>query len=213
MVGFFGRSPTKEAASIEMQQHLQLVRGYWEALRRGPFLPKRQDLDPKGLASVLDRVFVVERVAKGHARFRISGMHLHDILGMDARGMPLGTLFEPVARARLADELEEVFQSSAVLDIHLEAERALGKPALTGRMLLLPLVGDADEQTLALGCLSTHGLVGRQPRRFAISRVKREDLTAPKLSIVAQNDAPEVIADPHIRSEAPPALRLVSSRD
>lgn len=209
MLTFFNRGVAETALSPQVQRDLQLVRGYWEALRRGSELPQRSDVNPRGFSGVLDRVFLIERVAKGYGRFRLSGMHLHDLLGMDARGMPLGALFEPVARERLSEALETVFEASTILDIRLEAERAIGRPALAGRMLLLPLGGDPGAQKLALGCMMTEGTVGRQPRRFAIASITREAVQVPKLALVQSHAAPMVTAPPQMR----PALRLVSSRD
>jgi hypothetical protein len=209
MLTFFGKGPSEPPHSPQMQRDAQLVRGYWEALRRGSALPHRIDIDPRGFTGVLDRVFLLERVAKGYGRFRLSGMHLHDLLGMDARGMPLGALFEPLARERMSEALESVFDASTILDIKLEAERSIGRPALAGRMLLLPLNNDPGSQKLALGCMMTEGAVGRQPRRFAIASIAREMTQQPRLSLVRSADAPEVVPAPRRR----PALRLVSSRD
>jgi hypothetical protein len=38
------------------------VRAYWEGLRRDGAIPARTDLDPRGMADVLDQVFVAERI-------------------------------------------------------------------------------------------------------------------------------------------------------
>jgi hypothetical protein len=208
MLTFFGRGPSETPLSAALHRDVQLVRGYWEALRQGPALPQRGDINPRGFSGVLDRVFLLERVAKGYGRFRLSGMHLHDLLGMDARGMPLGALFEPLARGRLSEALEAVFEGATILDIGLEAERAIGRPALAGRMLVLPLGNDAGAQKLALGCLMTEGTVGRQPRRFAISGVTHEALQ-PRLALVASGATPK----PAAAVRRHPALHLVSSRD
>ena len=81
---------------------LQAVRGYWEALRQNGCLPRRDQIDPRGLAVALDKVFLVERIATGQARFRLAGMQLNDLMAMDVRGMPLSALFDPTARGRLA---------------------------------------------------------------------------------------------------------------
>lgn len=228
MLTFFGRHSGAKPPSGEMLQTLQQVRGYWEGLKRGPLLPQRMDIDPRGFAGALEKVFVIERVAKGHARFRLSGMHLHDLLGMDAGGMPLSSFFEPVARTRLCEELEAVFETPSILEIWLEAERATGRPALSGRMLVLPLQADAGGPKLALGALVTEGLVGRAPRRFAISGLVREVLVAPKIEAVPLEVRPaasrpipfrpEVVAiNPVQPPPRPPlrrpALRLVVSND
>lgn len=150
------------------------VRAYWEGLREAGALPERDKIDPRGISGALENTFLLERVAPGIARFRIAGMQLHDLMGMDVRGMPLSALFEPAGRNRLADALEGVFATPAVVELWLEAERGIGRPTLEGRLILLPLTGMRGETGLALGCLAMEGALGRAPRRFAITGLMSE---------------------------------------
>jgi hypothetical protein len=150
------------------------VRAYWEGLRVGGGLPSRDRIDPRGIAGALENTFLLERIAPGIARFRIAGMMIHDVMGMDVRGMPLSALYEPLGRNRLSDALEGVFAGPATLELWLEAERSIGRPPLEGRMLILPLTSSAGKTDLALGCLALEGVVGRAPRRFAISGLMSE---------------------------------------
>ena len=182
---------------------LAQVRAYWQGLRHGTALPLRETIDPRGIAEALESTFLLERVAPGIARFRIAGMHLHDLIGMDLRGMPLATLFDPAARTRLAEGLEAVFTTPAILELWLEAEHGLGRPQLEGRMLVLPLADAAGHTTLALGCLAMAGGMGRPPRRFAIMGLMREALVVTATAL----DTPR----PDHPSFAPlPALRKVT---
>jgi hypothetical protein len=198
---------------------LQQLRGYWEALRREGDLPARARIDPRGIAAALEHAFLIERIAPGLGRFRLCGMHLHDLVGMELVGMPLSVLFEPDARKRLSDVVEQVFASPAALEIWLEGATGLGRPALSARMLMLPLRDAAGEVTLAIGGLVSGGTIGRQPRRFAIARHLVEPVP------VSANPAPAPVVPPaamHL-AEAPARfipqnrtrahLRLVYSRD
>ena len=197
---------------------LQQIRAYWEALRDNRRLPLRSAIDPRGLATALEQVFLIERIAPGHARFRLAGNLFHDLMGMDVRGMPLSVLLDPVARQRLQPALEDVFAEATALHLGLEAERGLGRPAISGRMLLLPLRGAGDEPMMALGVLAVTGAVGRAPRRFGISSLRNETIfQAEVLSRISrrgevptagQNEGP-VMPVP----AAKPILRLVHSRD
>ena len=207
---------------------LAQVRAYWQGLRHGTALPLRETIDPRGIAEALESTFLLERVAPGIARFRIAGMHLHDLIGMDVRGMPISTLFDPAARTRLAEGLEAVFTTPAILELWLEAERGLGRPNLEGRMLVLPLTDAHGKTTLALGCLAMIGGMGRAPRRFAMMGLMREALV---LEAGAQSIAPAdpdrftpmpalrkiTVIGPDARHQNPlkfpPKLRLVHSRD
>lgn len=202
MFGIGGGSRKDLAQDSAAFRALQDVRAYWEARRTGNGLPHRADIDPRGMASALEQVFLVEQVAPNHGRIRLAGMHLSDLLGMEPRAMPVTALFEPMARARLSEALGGLFRGEHVLDLWLEAERGLGRPALEARMLLLPLIGSQGEPDLALGCLCSRGEIGRSPRRFAISRQLREALPAAT--------HPPALGLP-LAARARPALRLVVS--
>lgn len=149
---------------------LQIVRAYWEGLRPARGLPRRSDIDPLGMDQVLEHVFLLERIAPGHARVRLAGHHLAEILGMEVRGMPLTALINPAGRNELPPVLEQVFSGPAILDLALVAEHEFGRPALEARMQLLPVLGDEGRCDRALGCLVSLGRIGRGPRRFTIQR-------------------------------------------
>ena len=209
--GPFGKSPKAEAAGPAA---LREVRAYWEALRDEGRLPSREQIDPRGLSSALEQVFLIERIAPGHARFRLAGHHLHDLMGMDVRGMPLAVLFEPVARQGLQPLVEEVFAGPHAVHLVLEGERGIGRPAITGHMLLLPLRPTAGESPLALGVLASDGAIGRAPRRFCLGTSRVEPVTSGPI-IVEQFRKAEVnvtgLREGPTRA-APPELALPDPR-
>lgn len=166
--------PMKPGGDAGIYAPLQGVRAYWEGLRQPPLLPHRHEIDPRGLESALEYTFMVERVAPGVARFRLAGSHLTLLAGAEVRGMPLTALLEPTARDDAMALTEKLFDEPAIIGLALEAERGMGKPALEGRMILLPVLGDDSICDRALGCLVTHGKIGRSPRRFAISHRRSE---------------------------------------
>ncbi len=169
-----------EAAGHEMAA-LTLLRGYWEALRpEGTGIPSRSAVDPRGLTPVLDRVFLAERIAPGEVRLRIAGITLTDLAGCPMHGVPLSLLFLPGARPALAGACRSLFDAPAAIEITAEALRGIGRPALTARLLLLPLTSSSGGPELALGCVALDArLIGRAPRQFAIAGVKAEPLRLP----------------------------------
>jgi hypothetical protein len=216
-----GRSGvSRDPSAAQKFVALQAVRAYWEGLRGpGGSLPARAAIDPRGLAPALDSVFVGERIGTGLLRLRISGMALTDIAGLDMKGLPISTLFLPESRLRLAQVIERVFTLPEVAELHLEAERTIGRPALSARLLLLPLRAVDGSQSLVLGCLATDGQVGRAPRRFAILRAVEERLVsdAPVLPAAADPAPQPAFAEPPApalrRLPGRPHLRLVHSAD
>lgn len=152
------------------------VEAYWEGLRMGDAVPRRADIDPRGIENALEYAFVLERIAPGLARLRIAGMHLGDLMGMEMRGMPISAMVQPTGRTGFARTLEAVMSRPAVARITLSAQTGIGKPSLDGRMLLLPLLSDMGEITRVLGCFETHGQIGRAPRRFSVTQTDLRNL-------------------------------------
>lgn len=158
------------------------VRAYWEALRRGSLLPRREAIDPRGIAGALEHAFLIERIGPGLARFRIAGMAFHDLMDMDLRGIPLSCLFRGEARPQLQMELERAFHAPAILTLGLTSPADYARPELDARMILLPLADRAGTATLALGCIELGGRIGRAPRRFGLTSCHLERLPAPRES-------------------------------
>jgi hypothetical protein len=198
------------------------VTAYWEALRCGRQVPLRSEVDPRGIERALEYAFVIERIAPQIARFRLAGMHLNDLLGMEVRGMPITAMFTVAGRTEVATAMERVFQDPAVVSMRLRAESGIGKPPLDARLLLLPLRSDLGDITRALGCFVARGQIGRAPRRFNVSDAEILAIEAGKPLRQFARVEPEAAAhvvglaeDPRQFQPAPirqrPHLRLVKS--
>ncbi|WP_281992066.1 PAS domain-containing protein [Sulfitobacter geojensis] len=144
------------------------IESYWEAIRGTHLIPKRSDIDPRGIEQALENAFILERIAPGIARLRIAGSHLNDLMGMEVRGMPLTSFFTPAARPTVADLLEVVFQTPAISTLRLTSPASGTRPALEARMILLPLKSDLGDVSRVLGGFVSKGEIGPAPRRFDI---------------------------------------------
>jgi len=158
------------------------VEAYWEAIRGTRLLPKRSDIDPRGIEQALENAFIVERIAPGIARLRIAGSHLNDLMGMEVRGMPLSAFFTSSARTTVSDLLEVVFQTPAICTLRLTSAAAAGRPALDARLILLPLKSDLGDVSRVLGCFVSKGDMGLAPRRF--------DIVAKQVLNISAGEAP-----------------------
>src|SRR6056297_2411767 len=161
-----------EADGARTEAHLRAFRAHWEACRRGADVPMRADIDPRGIEPLISSAFIAERIAPGVARLRVAGVHLNDLMGMEVRGMPLATFIEPRDRDAFALRLVDLFDGPAILRFALRGRRGIGRPALGGTLLLLPLRSDLGDISRALGCLVTDGPAGRAPRRFAVAQAE-----------------------------------------
>jgi hypothetical protein len=147
------------------------VRAYWEALRKGRTAPLRSEINPRGIERALENAFVLERVAPQVSRFRLAGMCLNDLMGIEVRGMPITALFSSSSRNQAAEAVENVFQRPEIIEMSLKAEAGFGKPPIEAKLLLLPLYSDLGDLNRALGCLVAIGNIGRTPRRFDLSEI------------------------------------------
>lgn len=189
----------------ERSKVMTRVRSYWEGLRHEGALPQRADIDPRALPDCLANVFLIERVSSDITRFRIAGAVLSEVMGMDVRGMPFLALIEPAERSALARRVEQVFQDPSILDLRLESGVGV---RLGARVALLP-VQSRHGIDMALGCLTTEGLVGATPRRFRPVRALQERILDGAPRRVGFADP----AAPFDASPTRPALRLVYSSD
>jgi len=173
--GFFGRGDkggSRSGGPADPRAIMAQVRAYWEGLRIGSEIPSRGDIDPRGIEGALLNAFILERVGKGLARFRIAGADLSQIFGLDPRGMPFSACFTPEGRSLLAPALEQVFQGPARLEMELAGEEGFGRPKLSAHVLVLPLRTHHGDVGYALGCLVVEGHTGRLPRRFSTTARK-----------------------------------------
>lgn len=149
---FMDRLRSRRDPPLPAFEGLAQVRAYWDGLRQPGQLPQRAALDPRGMSGVLDRIFLAERIGRGLVQLRIAGSGLAGLAGMDVRGLPLSCLFTPESRPLLGQTVESVFDSPAVAEIDLAADRLCGS-ALIARLILMPLA-DQGGRKLVLGAIS-----------------------------------------------------------
>jgi len=158
------------------------VESYWEALRDGRLMPTRGDIDPRGIAGVLEFAFMLEKIAPGLGRIRLAGIHLTEIMDMEVRGMPITALFLPDARREISKVLEDVLDEPAVVRLALRSEGGFRLAPLEAQMILLPLRDGTGRPSRILGALQSRGEIGRGPRRFTISDIETKPLMSDPLT-------------------------------
>ena len=159
---------------------LRLLDAYWSDLRAqaNGDVPARSDVDPRGLESVLDRVFILERIAPGFARIRLSGYRLTKVAGVETRGLPLSALFVPEARDRLAQLLTRLFSGPATVTLDVSAKPRGAGADIASQMLLLPLRDNGGRISRAIGAFADVGTMrSTKPRRFEIEKVNLHEIS------------------------------------
>ncbi|HSG36115.1 MAG TPA: PAS domain-containing protein [Paracoccaceae bacterium] len=190
---------TRPAEIVALEQ-------YWRQLRGARTLPVRTEIDPNRIDRSLPYSFIGEHMAPGIVRLRVTGQRMNQMVGADARGMPLSTLFSMNARPTLASEIDLVFKAPAVVEIALSH---MGDPAREiGRILMLPLEDHTGEATRMMGAIVLQEPVRRLEICASVS-TRREILTPLRYPVSDFDDAPKEKGPERRR----PALRLVVSND
>ena len=148
---------------------LQELESYWASLPRTRGVPRRKDVDPVAMSGLLEDSFILERVAPGVARIRVAGRNIGRLIGVEPRGLPITAAFLPQSRAAMGQHLEAAFTSPGLVELTLEAPRAIGQPRLQGKILMLPLRDDHGRISRLLGVLVMSGVRGLGGRRFVIA--------------------------------------------
>lgn len=156
--------------SPEGEQILQRVEKHWEKMRKMGPVPAQLALSPEPLDSALSHCFVLERVGTTIARFRVAGQALTQLMGMEARAMPLSSLFSSEGREALGPLVNSACEGPEIVEIPIIASRGIGRTPMRGRLLMLPLKDRDGDVTRLFGCIVSDTLPGRRVLRFDIDK-------------------------------------------
>ncbi len=156
---------------------LKIIESYWESVRKGRLVPNRFGVDPRGLSGALSNAFILERISGGLARFRIAGSLITEPAGAELRGVPMSALFNGESRDELADAINAAFDDPSIIRLKVSSAASIGRPAMDGNMILLPLRGDLGDIARILGGFEITGDLGSSPRKFRIDAQSRHGLT------------------------------------
>ncbi len=136
----------KQNASIALFQ-------YWNRLRDGRPAPKRTEIEPADIKTLLADTFILEKDTRGEAVFRLAGTRLCGVFGRELKGFSFPSLWQIKDQKLIAKLADGLFQAKTVVVITLEG-KSLNHRTNPFEMLLLPLDGGV-EHPRALGVMST----------------------------------------------------------
>ncbi|PDT39949.1 MULTISPECIES: PAS domain-containing protein [Sinorhizobium] len=126
---------------------------YWNAVRGNRDLPRRDEIDPAHIRSLLPDLFILQRQASRDVRFRLAGTGVCALFGRELRDGQFGDLWldsEADGTARIAEEV--MTQMTPML---LYARGATGAgDELDVELLLAPLASSDGTNDRLLGALS-----------------------------------------------------------
>ena len=128
---------------------------YWNRLRNGRPAPRRTEIEPADIKSLLADTFILERDIRGEAVFRLAGTRLCSIYGRELKGFSFPSLWRAKDQRLIARLAYNVFESKVVVVINFDGVSRGGRSNPL-ELLLLPLDGGSDGPR-ALGVVSSEG--------------------------------------------------------
>lgn len=131
----------------------EVLFAYWDKVRGNRATPRRFEIDPGKIASVLPSTFILERLDADHFRFRLAGTRVCDMFGSELRGTNFLAGWTPSDRASLVRHMAALSKQGAVETIHMEAA-PVARPSTPFEMILLPLRHSGESIDRVLGAFS-----------------------------------------------------------
>lgn len=128
---------------------------YWNSLRAGRPAPRRTEIAPKRIKSLLADTFILERDLAEAARFRLAGTRICSIYGRELRGISFLSLWDRKDQPLLTRLIEGIFESKDIVLATFDGISRNGRPN-PFEIIILPLEG-GSENPRGLGALSPVG--------------------------------------------------------
>jgi len=104
-----------ERVRIRMKQRtIQTLYAYWSDLRGERIAPRRLEIEPSRIGSILAETFMLERVDSATYNYRLAGTRLCEIFGVELRGTNILAGWTASDRAAIADNLTSTCEQGAV---------------------------------------------------------------------------------------------------
>jgi len=125
---------------------------YWNRLRDGRPAPKRSEVEPADIKSLLADTFILERDTRGQAVFRLAGTRLCASYGRELKGFSFPSLWREKDQRLVSRLIHGVFEQKSVVLITYEGFSRNGR-SNRFELLTLPLDGGI-ENPRCLGVIS-----------------------------------------------------------
>lgn len=125
---------------------------YWNRLRNGRPAPRRTEIEPADIKTLLADTFILERDTRSEAVFRLAGTRLCAVYGRELKGFSFPSLWRDKDQRLVARLVQGVFESGNVVVVAFDGISRNQRSNLF-EMIVLPLDGGADNQR-CLGAVS-----------------------------------------------------------
>jgi hypothetical protein len=126
---------------------------YGNAVRGNRDLPRRDEIAPADIRSLLPDLFILQRQPDGTIRFRLAGTRVCTLFGYELRDQQFSVLWQETETAEITRIAERVMTQCAPMLISASGKTAAGD-ALELELLLAPLASADGENDRVLAVLS-----------------------------------------------------------
>ena len=131
----------------------QILYSYWNEVRGKRIAPRRFEIEPARIGSILPETFILERSEGSTYRFRLAGTRIFECFGVEFRGASFLDLWSKADREEIAVVMSSLANQGGVGTIEFVAEAPDGRPA-TFEAVLLPLVHTGQVIDRIVGAIS-----------------------------------------------------------
>ena len=116
---------------------------YWNRLRNGRPSPRRHEIEPADIRSLLGDTFILEEDTRGQAIFRLAGTRLCALFGQELKGFVFASLWNDRDRRIVTRLAGNAFRDNCVVVLSLEGHSRAGRQ-IAMELVLLPLHGKGE---------------------------------------------------------------------
>lgn len=131
----------------------QALYAYWNDVRGERIAPRRFDIEPSQLGTMLAETFILESDGTLPAIFRLAGTKICDNFGREFRGTRFIDLFSDEHRAGIAAQIDEMRTQGAVQVLDVSTQPDATRLARF-EVLMLPLVHSGTSISRILGVIA-----------------------------------------------------------
>lgn len=125
---------------------------YWNRLRDGRPAPKRTEIEPADIKTLLADTFILEKDGRGEPVFRLAGTRLCAVYGRELKGFSFGSLWRERDRRILRRLLGGMFVDKSVVVINFDGVSVAGR-TMPFELVVLPLEG-GEENARSIGLIT-----------------------------------------------------------
>lgn len=125
---------------------------YWNRLRDGRSAPRRTEIEPADIKTLLADTFIIEKDSRGEAVFRLAGTRLCALFGRELKGFSFVSLWKDKDQRIMARLMHGALHNASVVVVGVEGMSKSGRANMF-ELLVLPLEGGIDNPR-ALGALA-----------------------------------------------------------